>query len=62
MILFVMQIHNFLGDIPFSFGGACVVYFVIEAPLMVVLKQVFRKPAKKTGKCSDFKFQQTVLK
>jgi hypothetical protein len=45
----VLQIHYFLGDIPFSFGGACVIYFLVEAPLMVALKQVFRKPAKKSS-------------
>jgi hypothetical protein len=50
--MYILQIHYFLGDIPFSFGGACVMYFLVEAPLMVALKQVFRKPVKKSGQCS----------
>ncbi|XP_065347249.1 nose resistant to fluoxetine protein 6-like [Cloeon dipterum] len=36
-------IHNFLGDIPFSFTGGCAIYFLVEAPLMVFLKAVFKK-------------------
>ncbi|XP_059481691.1 O-acyltransferase like protein-like [Neocloeon triangulifer] len=36
-------IHNFFGDIPFSFAGGSVIYFVVEAPLMVFLRQIFKK-------------------
>ncbi|CAB3370987.1 Hypothetical predicted protein [Cloeon dipterum] len=45
-------IHKFLGDIPFSFIGGAALYFVVEAPVMVFMRIIFKKqrPARPASK------------
>ncbi|XP_065347195.1 nose resistant to fluoxetine protein 6-like [Cloeon dipterum] len=36
-------VHAFFGDIPFIFAASCILYYLVEAPVMVLLRYLFKK-------------------